>query len=52
MLASLTGRRRRVFFRVPPQGPVSAGALARSEYPGFQAEFDALVVAGFTEEVR
>src|SRR5207248_2413932 len=26
LLASLTGRRRRVFFRVPPEGPVSAGA--------------------------
>jgi cytochrome c biogenesis protein len=43
LLTSLTGRRRRVWFRVPPDGPVSAGALARSEYPGFQAEFDALV---------
>jgi cytochrome c biogenesis protein len=43
LLASLTGRRRRVFFRVPVEGPVSAGALARSEYPGFQAEFDALI---------
>ena len=43
LLASLTGRRRRVWFRVPPSGPVSAGALARSEYTGFQAEFDAIV---------
>jgi cytochrome c biogenesis protein len=43
LLASLTGRRRRVWFRVPPSGPVSAGALARNEYAGFQAEFDAIV---------
>ncbi len=43
LLASLTGRRRRVFFRVPPTGPVAAGALARSRYPGFHAEFDTLV---------
>ena len=43
LLTSLAGRRRRVWFRVPPDGPVSAGALARSEYPGFHAEFDALV---------
>jgi len=48
LLTSLTGRRRRVWFRVPSvesgaAGPVSAGALARSEYPGFHAEFDELV---------
>ncbi|OLB66261.1 MAG: hypothetical protein AUI10_03185 [Actinobacteria bacterium 13_2_20CM_2_72_6] len=52
LLTSLTGRRRRIWFRVPPDGPVSAGALARSEYPGFQAEFDALVVAASTREVQ
>ncbi len=43
LLASLTGRRRRVWFRVPPSGPVSAGALARSEYAGFAAEFENIV---------
>jgi cytochrome c biogenesis protein len=43
LLTSLTGRRRRVWFRVPPAGPVSAGALARSEYAGLPAEFDALL---------
>jgi cytochrome c biogenesis protein len=43
LLISLTGRRRRVWFRVPATGPVSAGALARGEYPGFAAEFDNLV---------
>ncbi len=43
LLISLTGRRRRVWFRVPPDGPVSAGALARGEYPGFTTEFENLV---------
>jgi cytochrome c biogenesis protein len=44
LLVSLTGRRRRVWFRVPPDGgPVAAGALARGEYPGFTAEFENLV---------
>jgi cytochrome c biogenesis protein len=42
LLTSLTGRRRRVWFRVPPSGRVSAGALPRSEYSGFAAEFDNL----------
>jgi cytochrome c biogenesis protein len=44
LLASLTGRRRRVFFRVRPDG-VSAGGLARSDYPGFGAEFEEIVRA-------
>jgi len=44
LLISLTGRRRRVWFRVPADGgPVAAGALARGEYPGFTAEFENLV---------
>jgi cytochrome c biogenesis protein len=43
LLTSLTGKRRRVWFRIPPSGPVQAGALARSEYPGFQEEFDTLL---------
>ena len=43
LLASLTGRRRRVWFRVPPSGAVSAGALARAEYPGFRTEFDTII---------
>jgi cytochrome c biogenesis protein len=43
LLTSLTGRRRRVWFRVPASGPVTAGALARSEYAGFHAEFEALM---------
>jgi cytochrome c biogenesis protein len=44
LLASLTGRRRRIFFRVTADG-VQAGGLARSEYPGFAAEFEAIVQA-------
>ena len=42
-ITSLTGKRRRVWFRIPPTGPVTAGALARSEYAGFQDEFDTLM---------
>jgi cytochrome c biogenesis protein len=44
LLASLTGRRRRVFFRVGPAS-VTAGGLPRSEYAGFGAEFEAIVRA-------
>jgi cytochrome c biogenesis protein len=43
LVAMLLGRRLRVWFRLAPHGPASAGALARSAYPGFTAEFDALV---------
>ena len=43
LVTSLTGKRRRVWFRIPPAGPVAAGALARSEYAGFQDEFDTLM---------
>jgi cytochrome c biogenesis protein len=42
LLASLTGRRRRVFFRVSADD-VRAGGLPRSDYPGFAAEFDSIV---------
>ena len=46
LVASLTGRRRRVWFRVTP-GPdgsrVEAGGLPRSDYPGFADEFAGLV---------
>ncbi|GIJ47296.1 cytochrome c biogenesis protein [Virgisporangium aliadipatigenens] len=42
LLGSLTGRRRRVFFRVTPDGVV-AGGLPRSEYEGFAAEFEQIV---------
>jgi len=44
LLASLSGRRRRVFFRVTPDG-VAAGGLPRSDYPGFAAEFEEIVRA-------
>jgi cytochrome c biogenesis protein len=43
LLASLTGRRRRVWFRVLPSGEVEAGGLARSDYPGFATDFTRLV---------
>jgi cytochrome c biogenesis protein len=45
LITMLTGRRRRVWFRVPAEGPVSAGALARGEYHGFQDEFESIVSA-------
>jgi cytochrome c biogenesis protein len=43
LIVMLLGRRLRVWFRVPPQGPVAAGALARSVYPGFVEEFESIV---------
>jgi len=43
LLASLTGKRRRFWFRVSPGGGLVAGGLPRSDYPGFQAEFDDIV---------
>jgi cytochrome c biogenesis protein len=43
LLISLTGRRRRIWFRVPPDGPISAGALSRSESTGLRTEFDTLM---------
>jgi cytochrome c biogenesis protein len=42
LLGSLTGRRRRIFFRVTPAG-FEAGGLPRTEYPGFTAEFESIV---------
>ncbi len=44
LLVSLTGKRRRVWFRLSPDGVV-AGGLPRTEYPGFRAEFDEIVRA-------
>jgi cytochrome c biogenesis protein len=46
LVASLTGRRRRVWFRLTPdQGRslVEAGGLPRSDHPGFSGEFERLV---------
>ncbi|HEX6500431.1 MAG TPA: cytochrome c biogenesis protein ResB [Micromonosporaceae bacterium] len=48
LLISLSGRRRRVWFRVTPDGGrsvslVEAAALPRNDYPGFQAEFERIV---------
>jgi cytochrome c biogenesis protein len=46
LVGSLTGRRRRVWFRLTPErggSLVEAGGLPRSEHPGFEAEFHRLV---------
>jgi cytochrome c biogenesis protein len=58
LLLSLSGRRRRVWFRVVPGASdggrtvsvASAGGLARAEYASFPAEFDALVAAAKRSE--
>jgi cytochrome c biogenesis protein len=42
LLGSLTGKRRRIFFRIAPAG-IEAAGLPRSDYPGFADEFDAIV---------
>lgn len=44
LLGSLTGKRRRVFFRITPTG-MSAGGLPRGDYPGFAEEFASIVAA-------
>jgi cytochrome c biogenesis protein len=44
LLGSLTGKRRRIFFRITPTG-TSAGGLPRGDYPGFAEEFAAIVAA-------
>ncbi len=54
LMLSLTGRRRRIFFRITPAGPadrggpdgaslIEAGGLPRTDYPGFADEFTSLV---------
>jgi cytochrome c biogenesis protein len=43
LITMLLGRRLRVWFRIPPSGPATAGALARSAYPGFAADFESIV---------
>jgi cytochrome c biogenesis protein len=45
LLTSLTGKRRRVWFRVGPDGTAEAAGLARTEYPGFETEFNEIVQA-------
>jgi cytochrome c biogenesis protein len=42
LLGSLTGRRRRIFFRVNESG-VEVGGLPRTDYSGFTAEFESIV---------
>jgi cytochrome c biogenesis protein len=44
LILSLTGRRRRIWFRIGPGG-VTAGGLPRSDHQGFAAEFEAIVRA-------
>jgi cytochrome c biogenesis protein len=44
LLGSLTGKRRRVFFRITPS-VMSAGGLPRGDYPGFAEEFASIVAA-------
>jgi cytochrome c biogenesis protein len=44
LLVSLTGKRRRIWFRVSESG-VEAGGLPRSAYAGFATEFDEIVRA-------
>lgn len=44
LLGSLTGKRRRVFFRITPS-TMSAGGLPRGDYPGFAEEFASIVTA-------
>lgn len=44
LLGSLTGKRRRVFFRITPSG-MSAGGLPRGDHPGFAEEFASIVAA-------
>src|SRR5690606_16863881 len=48
LVLSLTGHRRRVWFRASPHpagSAVVAGGLPRSDYPGFAGEFRELVAA-------
>ncbi|GAA3350129.1 cytochrome c biogenesis protein ResB [Amorphoplanes nipponensis] len=58
LMLSLSGHRRRVWFRVtPPAGPeaggggslVEAGGLPRTDYPGFREEFEQVVAAARDE---
>jgi cytochrome c biogenesis protein len=43
LVSMLFGRRRRVWFRIRADGSSEAAALARGEYVGFHAEFEAIV---------
>jgi cytochrome c biogenesis protein len=52
LVTMLLGRRLRVWFRVPAEGPVTAGALARSVYPGFTTEFESIVQDARTADER
>jgi cytochrome c biogenesis protein len=51
LLVSLTGKRRRIWFRVDADGTVEAAGLPRIDYPGFTEEFDGIVRAAREERV-
>jgi cytochrome c biogenesis protein len=56
LMVSLSGKRRRVWARVAPDGSggsmITLGGLARTDYPGFADEFAAIVaLAGDDEPV-
>jgi len=54
LVLSLTGHRRRVWFRARPLGTgseVAAGGLPRTDYPGFADEFRDLVAAAGLDPV-
>jgi cytochrome c biogenesis protein len=52
LLVSLTGKRRRFWFRVDADGrTVEAAALPRTEYAGFTEEFDGIVSAARKEGI-
>jgi cytochrome c biogenesis protein len=50
LVVMLLGRRLRVWFRIPPAGPATAAALARSAYPGFSTEFETIVKESLAKE--
>jgi cytochrome c biogenesis protein len=50
LLLSLSGKRRRIWFRVT-DGRVEAGGLPRTDYAGFTAEFDDIVRAAREEGI-
>jgi cytochrome c biogenesis protein len=57
LMLSLAGKRRRIWFRVsasttPGSSVVEAAGLPRTDYPGFQQEFDRIVSAGTSRTDR
>jgi cytochrome c biogenesis protein len=57
LMLSLTGKRRRIWFRVSASttsgsSMIEAGGLPRTDYPGFQQEFDRIVSASSSRPDR